>query len=149
MSLVKQGAYEIVQAPAREAALDLVVPFTTPELTRASLRAADRLGAGLNSVVRLLRFQIVPFPLKLEESPVLLNFMKEQLQQLDSELPLHSEIVLTRDFDAALKNTLGPGSVVVLATRKRPWRTRTERLAARLTRDGRKVILVRQGDHDA
>ena len=43
------------------AELDLVVPFTTPALTQAAIRAAEQLGPGLHAVIRLLKLQMVPY----------------------------------------------------------------------------------------
>jgi len=126
--------------PASE--LDIVVPFTTPELTRAAVEAADRMGAGLNAALRLVKVQVVPFPLELNQSPVYVEFLKNQLEQFESALPAAREIRLARDFEAGLKGTLDPESVVILATRKRPWKTRTERLAASLRTVGHKVVMV-------
>jgi len=51
-----------------------VVPFTTPELTRVALDAANQMGSGLRAAVRLIRIQIVPFPMELDQSPVTSNF---------------------------------------------------------------------------
>lgn len=124
------------------AELDLVIPFTTPDLTRAAVGAANLMGAGLHAAVRLIKVQVVPFPLQLNQSPVYVDFLKQQLEQLDSALPIAREIRLARDFETGLEGALDPDSVVILATRKRPWKTRTERLAASLRKVGHKVVLV-------
>jgi hypothetical protein len=138
----KQSAFTIVGQTRQTAELDLVVPFTTPELTRAALDAANRMGAGLNAALRLIKVQVVPFPLDLNQSPVYVDFLKKQLQQFESALPAAGEIRLARDFEAGLESALDRDSVVVLATRHRPWRTRTERLAASLRKVGHKVVMV-------
>jgi hypothetical protein len=135
---------EIAEQVSHTAELHLVVPFTTPELTRAALNTANRMGAGLNATLRLIRVQVVPYPMDLDQSPVYLEFLKEQLAQFISELPTTSQICLARDFDKGLMGTLTRDSVVVLATRKRLWKTRTERLAASLRHAGHNVILVEQ-----
>ena len=127
------------------AELDLVVPFTTPELTRVALDAASRLTAGLNPAIRLVRIQVVPYPLQINQSPVHIEFLKEQLAKLSSGRPVAAEIRLARSMEDALLGTLGRESVVVLAAPKRPWTTRNERLAATLRRAGHKVILVSPG----
>jgi hypothetical protein len=142
------GLGVIEQAP-HQAVLDLVVPFTTPELTRAALDAANRMGAGLNATLRLVRVQVVPFPLDLSQSPVYIDFLKDQIAQFQSDLPVAGEIRLAREFEAGLLGTLGPESVVILATPKRMWRTRNEVLAAILRRAGHKVVLVTQGADNA
>jgi hypothetical protein len=135
----------VIEQVQHEAELDLVVPFTTPDLTRAALDAANRMGAGLNATLRLVKVQVVPFPLDLNQSPVYIDFLKDQMTQFQSELPVAGEIRLAREFEAGLFATLGRESVVILATPKRPWRTNNERLAATLRRAGHKVVLVTQG----
>jgi hypothetical protein len=139
----------VIEQTQHEAELDLVVPFTTPELTRAALDAANRMGAGLNGALRLVKVQVVPYPLDLNQSPVYLDFLKHQMAQFESELPVAGEIRLAREFEAGLLATLGRESVVILATPKRPWRTRNEHLAATLRRAGHKVVLVTQGANNA
>jgi hypothetical protein len=138
----KQLEFEIAGQPSGVAELDLVVPFTTPDLTRVALDAASRMGAGLDAAVRLVRVQVVPIQLNPEQSPVYLDFLKTQLDQFQSPLPLTGEIRLARDFERGLTSALRQSSVVILATKRRPWRTRTERLARSLRRSGYKVIVV-------
>jgi hypothetical protein len=137
-----QSGFSIVEQTPRSAQLDLVVPYTTPELTRVALDAANRMGAGLNAALRLIKVQVVPFPLDLDQSPVYIDFLKQQLSEFKSELPAAGEIRLARDFNEGLEGTLGHDSVVILATPKRLWKTRTERLAESLRRSGHKVVLV-------
>jgi hypothetical protein len=139
----------VIERVQHEAEIDLVVPFTTPELTRAALDAANRMGGGLNATLRLVKVQVVPFPLDLDQSPVYIDFLKDQLTHFQSELPVAGEIRFAREFEDGLLGTLGRDSVVILATPKRPWRTRTERLAASLRRAGHKVVLVTEGAGNA
>ena len=135
-----------IRAPERHAAeLDLVVPFTTPGLTRAALAAAGRMGAGLNASVRLIRVQVVPYPMLPDQSPVCVEFLKEQMSALRCDLPVAREIRLARSVEDGLLGTLAGESVAVLATRKRPWKSRNERLAAALRRAGHTVVLVHTG----
>jgi hypothetical protein len=138
----KQSGFTIVEQSEQAAELDLVVPFTTPELTRIALNAANRMGAGLNAAVRLIKVQVVPYPLDLNQSPVYIDFLKKQLEGFESALPVAGEVRLGRDLEEGLAGTLRSGSLVVLATPKRPWRTRTERLARSLWRRGHKAVLV-------
>jgi hypothetical protein len=51
----KQFGLEAIEQADYEAELDLVVPFTTPDLTRVALDAANRLGAGLHATLRLVK----------------------------------------------------------------------------------------------
>lgn len=133
---------EVIEQAQHTAELDLVVPFTTPELTRVALDAANRMGDGLNATVRLVKVQVVPYPLDLTQPPVHIDFLRSQLSRFESELLVAGEVRLARDFEAGLASTLGPDSVVLLASGKRLWRTRNERLAASLRRAGHKVVLV-------
>lgn len=134
---------------AGESRLDLVVPFTTSPLTQVALDAANRMGAGLNASIRLVKVQVVPFPMDLCQSPVALDFIREQLRHFRSELPVRAEIRLARDMSDGLKGTLTPATVVVLGFRKRPWITTPERLAVSLRRAGHHVVLVQQPQGDA
>ncbi|HEX4274975.1 MAG TPA: hypothetical protein VHZ74_06455 [Bryobacteraceae bacterium] len=138
----KEFAFADAETASSETTLDLVVPVTTPDLTRAALDAANRMGMGLNATLRLIKIQVVPFPMDLSQSPVYLDFLKSQLQRYESELPVAGEIRLARELEPGLLGTLSPNSIVVLATGKRLWRTRNERLAAALRRAGHKVVLV-------
>lgn len=131
------------------APLDLVVPVTTPELTRASIRAAEHLAAGIRAQVRLLKIQVVPFPLHLTAPPVAVRFLREQLERYSSSLPLKREIKLARDFQPALRRALRTDSVLLICSKRRRWRTHNERLAAELRRAGHAVILTFEGEHHA
>ena len=138
----KQPVSASVEQAPETAELDLVIPFTTPELTRAAITAANRMGAGLHAALRLVRVQVVPFELDLNRSPVFIGFLKEQLAAFESALPIAGEVRLARDFEDGLKSTLGADSVVILATKRRPWRTSTERLSRSLRRAGYRTVLV-------
>lgn len=149
MGVTRQFSVPLAEEQRHTAELDLVVPFTTPDLTRAALDAANRMGAGLNAIIRLVRVQVVPFPLELDQSPVYIEFLKDQIAHFRSALPVAGDIRLARDFEAGLLGTLGSESVVILATRKRPWRTRNERLAAALRRAGHNVVLTAPATNSA
>jgi hypothetical protein len=129
------------------AQLDLVVPFTTPRLTEAALRAASRLGEGLDSAVRVVRVQVVPFPLDLNHSPVPVAFLEAQLHSLCGEAP--SEICFAREFEQGLRSVLRYRSLVVLASKKRPWRTRTQKIAESLKKSGYTVVMVEEEPQNA
>jgi hypothetical protein len=118
------------------------VPFTTSSLTQLALDAADRMGAGLDASIRLIRVQVVPYPLDLAQTPVACDFIRGELSLLHSELPLSEEIRLARDSAEGLKGALRKGSVVVVAYHRRVWITPQERLAASLRRAGYQVVLL-------
>ena len=138
----KSSRLAAIEQTPRTAELDLVVPFTTPELTRVALSAAERMGEGLRAAVRLIKVQVVPFPLDLGRPPVPVDFLKEQMEQFKSKLPMTCEIRLARELKPGLLEALGRDSVVILAGRWRPWSTLNERLAGWLRRAGFKVLLI-------
>jgi hypothetical protein len=143
MKQIQQSAFEITRHVRPGAPLDLVVPYTTPELTQAALRAANRLGAGLDSEIRLVKVQVVPFPLDLRYSPVPVEFLEAQLQKFG----VPSEIRFAREAEQGLRGALRYKSLVVMASKKRPWRTRTERLADSLRHAGYTVVMVEEKDN--
>jgi hypothetical protein len=152
MKHLQSPSFEIGRHVKPGASLDLVVPFTTPRLTETALEAARALGEGLNSAIRLIKVQVVPFPLDLRFSPVPTEFLEAQMQHLCGDapnVPITNEIRFAREFESGLLGTLRFRSLVVLASKKRPWRTRTERLAASLRLAGYTVIVVPESDKNA
>jgi len=135
------------QAPAQvtTGVLWLVVPYTTPELTRAALRHAA-VCSDLNVHISLVDIQVVPFPCSLDQPPINKEHSQRRLRELFSEtgLPGGVTVVYTRDWLEGFRRTLEPKSLVVLATRKRwwPWPTREEKLARSLTKAGHQVMLL-------
>jgi hypothetical protein len=130
-----------LQAQPGAPGLDIVVPFTTRPLTRAALTAAGRLSVGLLPLIRIVRTQIVPFPLPLEDAPVSTEVLRRQLVPLAEEFGAHPQICFTRDNREGLLHTLAKDSVVVIAARRRWWKSREERLAIWLRRRGWTVVL--------
>jgi hypothetical protein len=152
MKQLQSPAFEITRHIRPGVALDLVVPFTTPALTQVALRAAKGLGDGLNSSIRLVKVQVVPFPLDLRFSPVPVEFLEAQLERLVGDappVPLTNEILFAREFESGLRSALRFRSIVVLASKKRPWRTKTERLAISLRHAAYTVILVPESHENA
>src|SRR6267142_2388291 len=93
--------------------LDIVVPYTTPELTRVALRKAEELSNGVPSSIRVLRMQRVPFPLQLNQCPVSIDSLRDQTA-LIAEGAKTAEVVifLTRDPDQTLMKELQPESIL-------------------------------------
>src|SRR5437764_597979 len=143
------SVFETVRQQTRQAELDIVIPFTTPDLTRAAVDAAGELSHGLQAKIRLVKVQLVPFPADLDQPTVVLDFIKEQLLHFESPLPMQIEIRLARELEPALRQTLNSDSLVLLATRRRPWKTRTERFAASLEKRGHHVLLVSEKTKNA
>ena len=123
--------------------LDIVVPYTTKELTRLALRRAEALSAEIRSRIRIVRLQRVPFPLELQQSPIAVDVLREQTQQVALGMPAAEILIfLTRDPADTLLKTLRPGSILVIASKKRWWRTAQERLQRFCARNGHEVAIV-------
>src|ERR1700733_7847958 len=112
----KQPALTINEQAPQVAELDIVIPFTTPELTRAAIDAANCMGAGLHANLRLVRVQVVPYELELNRPPVFIDFLKEQLAGFESALPITGEVRLVRDFEDGLNVTLAQTNGINLCT---------------------------------
>jgi hypothetical protein len=121
----------------------MVVPFTTPELTRAALRHAG-VCSDLDVHVALVDIQVVPFPCSLDLPPVDQKFSRRRLAELlkETNLPGRAAVLYTRDWLEGFKRVLEPGSLVVLATKRRWWPTREEKLARALIKAGHQVMLL-------
>jgi hypothetical protein len=123
--------------------LTIVVPYTTPELTRAALRHAG-VCTDLNVRVSLVDIQIVPFPCPFDTPPVNKEFSQARLTQLfrPSQLPGETAVLYARDWLEGFQRVLEPDSLVILASKKRWWRTREEKLARALKKTGHQVLLI-------
>src|SRR6266516_73447 len=95
--------------------LDIVVPYTTPQLTRLALKKAEELSTETPFRIRVLRMQNVPYPLDLSHPPVSLDVLREQTRQIAGELAA-SEITfyLTRDPQDTLLKALRTNSILVI-----------------------------------
>ena len=132
---------------AQVSELRVVVPYTTPELTRAALSYVATLGAGLETQVRLVDAHVVPFPVSVTEPTVSLQFLDRRLQAAAVEfgLPLRMELVLSRDRLETFRKVLEPGSLVVIATGGWWWVSAERRLARSLSKAGYDVVLLAGG----
>lgn len=121
----------------------IVVPYTTRELTRAALRHAGAC-TDLRVHVCLVDIQVVPFPCSLNQPPINTKFSEWRLQDLfnESGLPGKAAVVYTRDWLEGFRKILEPGSLVVIATKKRWWRTPEDRLARTLMKAAHQVLLL-------
>ena len=124
--------------------LSLVIPFTTPELTRVALRHAG-VCTDLDVQVSLVEVQVVPFPCPMDSPPVDIEFSENRLQGLlkESGLPGQTVVLHSRNWFDGFGRVVEPGSLVVLAARRRWWRpTREEKLARALSKAGHHVMLL-------
>ena len=124
--------------------LEFVVPYTDPALTRALLRKAVALLAGLQSHISLVAVHIVPFPADFRCAASTHTFLVEQLTEIADgcALPVNPQVVLARSREDGFRYALSPESTVLVGTRRRFWRTSEERLARKFVRDGHKVALL-------
>ena len=139
--LASRGSWERLR-PSPE--LAVYVPYTTSELTRAALTAVAAFTGNLGAHVLLVAVQIVPFPLPLNRPPVSLSFVEQKLRAAacEIELPVITQVVIARDREVAFDRAISPGSLVVLATKKRWWPTQQVKLARLLARAGHSVTLL-------
>jgi hypothetical protein len=127
----------------RTGVLWIVVPYTTPELTRAALRHSA-VCSDLDVQICLVDVQVVPFPCPFDEPPINKKFSEHRLHELFREtgLPGQTAVLYARDRLEGYRRMLEPKSLVVLATKKRWWPTREWRLARALSKAGHQVLLL-------
>ena|SRR2546422_5345439 len=120
-----------------------VVPYTTPELTRAALHHAT-VCSDLDVHVSLVDVQVVPFPCPLDQPPINKEHSYRRLQDLcrESGLPGQIAVMYTRDWLEGFPRVLEPKSLVILTTDKRWWPTREKKLARALLKAGHQVMLL-------
>jgi hypothetical protein len=124
--------------------LELVVPYTDPDLTRALLRKAAALTAGLQARIALVAVHSVPFPADFRCSASAHAFLVDRLTELAAgcPLPVNPQVVLARSRQEGFRYVLHPESTVLVGSHRRFWRTSEERLARTLASDGHKVALL-------
>src|SRR5258707_2186044 len=124
--------------------LELVVPYTDPDLTRAVLRKAAALTAGLQARISLVAVHSVPFPADFRCQSSTHSFLVDQLTALaaDCPLPVDPQVVLARSREEGFRYALPPESTVIVGSHRHFWRTSEERLARMLVSDGHKVALL-------
>ena len=122
----------------------MIVPHLSAELTRAALTAVAALTRDLGARASLIAAQIVPFPLPLDRPDVPPGFLQQELAALAEELdtPVDVNIVMARDREAGIAQAVPPGSLVIVAFRKRWWPTPQEKLARTLAQAGHGVALL-------
>lgn len=131
--------------PANESTLEVNVVFTTVEETLPALKKAGELAHGLNATIKLLVTQIVPYPSPLESPPVSSAFTARRFRTMVGCQGVATTVlvILCRQKEQALQDTLAPGTLVVMGVRPRWWRPCEPRLARKLRGLGHEVICVR------
>jgi hypothetical protein len=124
--------------------LEIVVPYSEPSITAATLRRAAVLTAGLNARVSLLAVHTLPYPAPFVCPALAHAHLVEQLTELaaESELAVQPQVVLARDRVEGFRFALEPASTVLVGSRKSMLRTQEEKLARSLAGAGHKVVLV-------
>ncbi len=124
--------------------LEVVVPYASPEMTAKVLERAGTLSAGLNVILKLVAVYVAPYPTELRCPAAMEQHLTARLTELAerASLPACVHIVVARERVEGLRQVLRPGSAVLLGSRKRLWRTREEKLARELTRQGHHVSLI-------
>jgi len=125
--------------------LRIVIPFTSHELARAEFQAALDMAGDLDAMITLAFVHVVPYPLPLNRPDVSREHLLRGLTELanSSAMPVRVLMVLARDRQTAVRRLMPPGALVLLATKRRLWRTEEETLARILTRDGHRVVLIK------
>jgi hypothetical protein len=105
---------------------------------------AGALLKGLNAHISLVVPQVVPYPLPLDNPPVLPEFCERKLREIANESPVDTSVFLylCRDRLATLRTVLKRGSIVVIGGRRKWWPTREKSLAGKIRRSGHEVIFA-------
>src|SRR5437879_2251413 len=127
---IRKTSLRELEATAFERAFDVVVLYTSAAMAEAALKRAEELADGMKVHIRLVCTQIIPCPLPMDQPPINLLHLEQELERVSvqSGLDVEGEIVLARDMQTALKSTLRSHSNVVIASSRRLWRTREESL---------------------
>ena len=124
--------------------LEIVVPYTSPAMTARMMDYAAVLAGDLNVTLTLVAVCVVPYPADLIWPASTREHLIARLTELAGRTRFQSKIhvVLAREVDEGFREVLRPGSAVLLGSRRRPWRTREEKLARQLTHEGHHVSLL-------
>ena len=101
----------------------------------------------LNTRVRLVAPQAIPYAYPLNQSPIAIGFTERLLADLVSKMengPTETaiEIFLCRDRLRTMLEVLQPNSLIVIGGRKRIWPTKESALAKKLRSFGHEVIFA-------
>jgi hypothetical protein len=134
----------VPRRPEQSGSLEIVVPYTDPEVTAKVVEKAAALAIGLNAIVKLVAVYVAPYPADLNCPTAMQEHLTSRLSEIAerTNLPSSMQIVVARDRDAGFRHILRPESAVLLGSFRRLWRTREERLARELVREGHHVSLL-------
>jgi hypothetical protein len=142
VSGVEQPSAGVAERP-----LDIVVVFTGIPGTLAALNAAGAMARGLNTRVRLVVPQAIPYVYPVNQAPIAVGFTERLLADLVGKAANGSpetaiEIYLCRDRLRTMLEVLKPNSLIVVGGRKRLWPTKESILARKLRSNGHEVIFA-------
>jgi hypothetical protein len=126
-------------------ALTVYVVATSDTGTRAAVRAAKTLGAGLSIEIVLIVPHVVPYPLALDPAaPTAAHAVSRSRMLAESiDAPVSINICVCRPGPLNAAGALPPGATVVVGGRRRRWwPTPAERLAHGLTQLGHRVVFA-------
>jgi hypothetical protein len=128
-----------------DATPSVIVVFTSTERTWSALEKAREIAQPAGAQIIVVAVQVVPFPLRLEEPPVRMEFVLRHFEEMASTFPEKIRIAayLCRDPMEAFQRILNRPSPVVIGVKKRWIPSRDERLARKLRRAGYDIILVK------
>jgi hypothetical protein len=133
-----------LEQSVRVRAVEVAIPFKTPELTSAALESATSLGHQLSINLRLIHVHVVPYPLPLDKPSVCCDHLENKLRRIAerSSIPVQPELIFARDWEEGFRRALRPRSVILMPIQKSWWRSHDKRMAERLRKHGHQVIWV-------
>jgi hypothetical protein len=125
--------------------VEVNVIFTTPQATRAALRAADAILQSCQARIHFLVPQVVPMGFPLDRPPVSVGFAEQRAAGMARECCRNAavlvQIVLCGNREQCIETTLRPNSLVMIGSRKH-WLAPEKNLAKLLRAKGHRVIRV-------
>jgi len=123
--------------------LEVNVLYTDAPGTRIALNRVTTLSQGMETRIRLIALQVVPYQLPLIELSRSSVFAEGQIRSLVSNLSMDArvDIYLCRQWMKDLLRILKPHSLVVLGTHGLWWRFKEWQLARLLRKNGHQVVI--------
>jgi hypothetical protein len=117
---------------------------TNERETYAALEAAAVLARNLDAVIRVVSFQIVPYPLELNEPCIPPGHTVAQLTPFLKNVTTETcvQVYYCRDIAAALVDTFAPKSLVIIGRKRRVWAMRANALTRLLRSCGHELVVV-------
>ena len=99
--------------------------------------------AKLPAAIRLIAVHIVPYPMQFGCPAATHAHIVDQMVELASHspMPVRAQVVLARSRSEGFSSAMSENSVVLMTSRRRPWRTAEERLANGFAEQGHEVGL--------